>query len=114
MANTGLSTQSDDSVLLDLEEFYFGSLSWYHGSERDTHDPSRTNVTLDDPDEDEGVTKVYPLTADQIREAFKTAKDKGYHLCYAEDITTEQLGYGCAQDLDIIVQTACYGELVFG
>lgn len=111
--STGIFTQPAASILEDVEDFYFGSLPWM-GRRKIADDGKTIVVRMHDPEEDEGVTKVYPLTADQIREAFKTAKDKGYHLCCAEDITTEQLGYGCAQDLDIIVQTACYGELVFG
>lgn len=114
MSITGLSAQSDESVLVDVEEFYFGGIPWHHGSKRDTNDLNITNVILDDPDEDEGVGKIYPLTAGKIREAFKIASEKGYHLCCAEAITSDQLGYGCAQDLDIILQTACYGEIVFG
>lgn len=114
--STGIFTQPATSVLEDVDEFYFGYLPWYHGTEL-TKDNARVRVTLTDPEEDEGddeTTKVYELTATQIKEAFTTAGSKSYHLCCAEEIRDEQLGLGCAQDLDIILQTACYGELVFG
>ncbi|MFF1880252.1 hypothetical protein ACFVVC_02120 [Pseudarthrobacter sp. NPDC058196] len=115
MTNTGIFTQSADSVLQDVDEFYFGgALPWYHGSKL-TEDGSRVLVTLDDPEaDDESQTKDYELSASQIKEAFRKAKGKGYNLCCTADIESEQLGFGCVQDLDIILQTACYGELVFG
>lgn len=115
MTSTGIFTQSAASILQDVDEFYFGgTLPWYHGSKL-TEDGSRVRVTMDDPEsDDESRTKDYELSAAQIKEAFREAKQKGYNLCCAADIESEQLGFGCAQDLDIILQTACYGELVFG
>ena len=115
MANTGIFTQSAASILQDVDEFYFGgALSWYHGTEL-TKDGSRVRVTLNDPEsDDESQTKDYELSATRIKEAYHEAKQKGYHLCCAAAIESEQLGFGCVQDLDIILQMACYGELVFG
>lgn len=114
--STGLFTQPSESILEDVEEFYFGYLPWFHGS---TYNDDRTRVlvTMTDPDQDEGeneTTKVYELSAQNIKDAFTAATQKGYGLCCKADITQEQLGYGCAQDLDIILQMACYKELVFG
>jgi hypothetical protein len=115
MTSTGIFTQSAASVLQDVEEFYFGgALPWYHGSKL-TEDGSHVIVTMEDPEaDDESETKDYELSAAQIKEAFREAKQKGYNLCCAADIESEQLGFGCVQDLDIILQTACYRELVFG
>jgi len=115
-APTGILTQPAASVLEDVDEFFFGYLPWYHGSVYNA-DRSRLIVTMTDPDEDEGdneTTKTYELSAQQIKDAFATAKQKRYHLCCEADIADEQLGLGCAQDLDIILQVACYDELVFG
>lgn len=114
MAATGIFTQPAESILTDVEEFYFGGVvPWFHGAKRN-EDGSRVLVTLSDPEGDDlDETKEYELSASRIKDAFVTANTQGYHLCCAEDIFTEQLGYGCAQDLDIILQTACYGELVF-
>lgn len=115
MADTGIITQSSASVLHDVDEFYFGgSVPWYHGTEL-VEDGSRVRVTMSDPEsDDESETKEYVLSAVQIKDAYLEAKRRGYRLCCAADIESEQLGYGCAQDLDVVLQTACYGELVFG
>lgn len=112
----GIFTQAA-SVLEDVEEFHFGYLPWLHQISRDDADTSKLLVTMTDPDEDEGdneTTKVYELSAAQIKQAFTTAKEKGCNLCCKSDIEAEQLGYGCAEDLDLILQTACFGEAVFG
>lgn len=115
MSATGIFTQSAASVLRDVDEFYVGGvLPWFHGTEL-TDDGSRVRVELADPEsDDESRTKAYELSAAQIKEAFRTTKARGYHLCCVDDIQSEQLGDGCVQDLDIVLQTACYGELVFG
>lgn len=110
--STGIHTQTADELLTQVDEFYFGYLSWYFGTERKG---DRLEITLSDPDaDDESTTKEYLVSANQLKEAFAKAKERGYHLCCERDIVEEGIGLGCAQDLDIIVQTACYGELVFG
>lgn len=112
---TGIFTQTAASVLEDVEEFYFGYLPWYHGSKYNEAG-DRLIVTMTDPDEDGGdneTTKTYELSAQNIKDAFTAAKQKGYGLCCKTDIEDEQLGLGCAQDLDIILQMACYKELTF-
>lgn len=114
MTRTGIFTQSAESVLQDVDEFYFGgALPWFHGTELIPAD-SKIRVHLDDPEQDEGISKAYDLTATQIKNAFQAAKLNGYRLCCVDDIQNERLGYGCVQDLDIILQTACYGRLIFG
>lgn len=115
MSTHGILTQSAASILEDVDDFYFGGvLPWYHSAELTT-DGARVIVRLGDPEaDDEGQTKTYELSAAQIKKAFTAALEKKYSLCCAGEIATEQLGLGCAQDLDIILQTACYGELVFG
>lgn len=112
---TGIFTQSAASILEDVDEFYFGGiLDWHHGTEL-TSDGTAVVVTLSDPDADDfEVTVDYPLSAEKIKQAFTTAKQKRYNLCCRSDIEDEQLGYGCAMDLDVILQTACYGQIVFG
>lgn len=82
MTSTGIFTQSAASVLQDVEEFYFGgALPWYHGSKL-TEDGSHVIVTMEDPEaDDESETKDYELSAAQIKEAFREAKQKGYNLC---------------------------------
>lgn len=112
---TGIFTQTAASVLEDLDEFYFGYCPWFHGTKL-VEDGTRIQVTMTDPDEDEGdneTTKTYELSAQNIKDAFAAAKQKGYGLCCKTDIEDEQLGLGCAQDLDIILQMACYKELTF-
>lgn len=116
MAATGIFTQPAASVLADVEEFYTGGvLPWFHGV-RFNDDRTGVLVTLSDPDGEnlDAETRTYELSASQIKDAFVTAKTQGYHLCCAEDIFAEQLGLGCIQDLDMILQTACYGEPIFG
>lgn len=113
---TGIFTQPAASVLEDVDEFYFGGVSpWFHGT-RLSDDGRFVVVTLTDPDEDDGAnetTKEYTLSAGRVKDAFLEAKRLGYHLCCENEIADEQLGYGCAQDLGIVLQTACYGRLVF-
>ena len=115
MCNTGITTQSDDSILEDIEEFYFaGSAPWIRNAQRAIDELPRTLLTMWDPNAEEDTTlKSYTVTADEIRAAFVTAQERGYHLCCAADIQSERLGYGCADDLNLILQTAAYGELVF-
>lgn len=111
---TGIFTQSAESVLEDVE-FIFGYLPWYHGSVY-TADRTSLVVTMTDPNEDEGdneSTKNYELSGAKFKDAYATAKMKGYRLCCAGEIDQEQLGLGCAHDLDVILQTACYGEVTF-
>lgn len=113
MSATGLFTQTAASVLEDLDEFYFGYCPWFHGTKL-VEDGTRIQVTMTDLDEDEGdneIVKVYELSAQNIKDAFTEAKQGRFHLCCASEIENEQLGYGCAQDLNIIVQTACYGKV---
>lgn len=116
MTNPGIDTQSAASILEDVDDFYFGGcLPWFHGT-RISGTGAKVIVTLTDPDEDDGddeTAKDYELSARHIRNAFAKAEKQGYHLCCLDEIVNEQLGCGCAQDLDIILQTACYGELVF-
>lgn len=110
--STGIHTQTADELLTDVEEFYFGYNTWFFGAERDG---DHLVITVSDPDaDDESTTKEYRVNATGLHNAFTEAKKRGYYLCCKEDITQEGLGFGCAQDLEIIVQTACYGELVFG
>lgn len=113
---TATLTQDDHSLLQDIEEFYFGDLPWFHGASLVQTEPPLLKVTLTDPESDDDSneeTKTYELSAAQVHGAFTKAQEYGYDLCCAEEIVSEQLGYGCAQDLDVILQTACYGELVF-
>lgn len=112
---TGIFTQTAASVLEDVEEFYFGYMPWYHGSKYNEAG-DRLIVTMTDPDEDDGdneTTKEYTLSAAQFKDAFTAAKAGKFHLCCEQDIAEEQLGLGCAQDLDIILQTACYKDVIF-
>lgn len=110
--SNGIHTQTADELLTEVDEFYFGYSSWYFGTE---HKGDRLKITLSDPDaDDESTTKDYLVSATQLKNAFTEAKKRGYYLCCERDIVEEGIGFGCAQDLGIIVQTACYGELVFG
>lgn len=108
---SGITRQSASSILTETEEFYTGGLEWYHGA---AVVDSEVQVTLSDPDADDFDEVIeYHLSAQNIRDAYRKAKDKGYALCCKNDIESEGFGYGCAQDFDIVIQTACYGELVF-
>ena len=102
---SGITRQSASSILTETEEFYTGGLEWYHGA---VMVENEVQVTLSDPDANDFDS------AQNIRDAYRKAKDKGYALCCKNDIESEGFGYGCAQDFDIVIQTACYGELVFG
>lgn len=106
---SGITRQSASSILTETEEFYTGGLEWHHGA---AVVENEVQVTLSDPDADDFDEVVeYHLSAQNIRDAYRKAK--GYALCCKNDIESEGFGYGCAQDFDIVIQTACYGELVF-
>ncbi|WP_026927417.1 hypothetical protein [Granulicoccus phenolivorans] len=114
---TGLFTQPADAVLDDVGAFYTGGvLPWFHSAVRSRTDPHRLAVTLWDPEAatEGGALRVYTLTATDLKNAVREARRRGYRLCCAADVTGEGIGSGCAWDFDVIVQTACYGELVFG
>lgn len=111
---TGIAHQSDASLIEDLTSFYTGgNISWYGGALVTESDPASITVRMWDPDQEEGVFKDYIITAQQIRDAFDTVREQGY-LCCEHPIAEDQFGYACANDFDVIVQQACYGEVVFG
>lgn len=109
---SGIFTQSAPSILDDVVEFYFGgTIPWIIRRHRDG---SRIDITMWNPDGDEiGDPKVYSLTGGDIKKAYFSAKSSGAYLCCARDIENEGLGYGCAQDLDVVLQTATYGKVIF-
>lgn len=107
--SAGIRTQPADELLEQVDEFYTGYMPYYYGTDREG---DRVVVHLEDPNT--GKTRKYELSAQQVRDAFTKAIEKNYYLCCKQDIHEEGFGYGCAQDFGIIIQTACYGELVFG
>ena len=111
----GIFGQSAASVLEDVDEFFFGGCTpWIEAISLDAP-RSRLRVTIWDPDAEEGTsTRVVELSANQIKEAYQEAKRREYRLCCARTIESDELGAGCAQDLDIVIQTACFGRLVYG
>lgn len=116
MPTTGIYAQSAGSIREDVLTFYFGGTAPWIVSRETTAEPyPKLKLTLWNPEnEDPDDLKQYEVTSSQIKDAFSEANRRGYHLCCRNDIQNEQLGYGCAQDLDIILQTAAYGRLVFG
>ena len=85
---------------------------WWHELDQDGHG---IRVTVDDPDHPEGsgVTLTRTLTAAQIHEAF-TALAAASKLCCGGEMRREGYGYGCAEDADLILQHATFGEVVYG
>lgn len=112
--SAGIRTQPAADLLEQVEEFYIGYLPWHHGAKRKGSDIVITMTDSELDEDDNEIIKEYTLSAQQLRDAFETARKKGYYLCCKEDVIKEGIGFGCAQDFDIIIQTACYGELVFG
>lgn len=109
----GIFRQPARSVLTDLDEFYFGYLPWLH-SRQLNDDRSRITVVMSNPAEDDLTdTITCELSAADVKNAVTTAMQSGSYLCCLSDIVSDQLGAGCAQDLDIILQTACYGRIAF-
>lgn len=115
---TGILRQSAEEILSDVETFYLGPGSpWIDGIQRSPSDPRLLEITMWDPDdvtEGEGDRVTYRVSAGRLKDAFLAAKKNGLALCCERDIADEQLGLGCAADLDIIIQMACYGRLVWG
>lgn len=113
---SGIFTQRAASILAEVDEFYMGGFApWYHGTELNA-DGRTIAVYMDDPQSDERDPEqgTYNLTATQIKKAYTKALHEGYALCCHRGIATDGIGSGCAQDLDITLQIACYGDLVFG
>jgi hypothetical protein len=114
----GIMTQSAQSILEEVDEFYFGGvIPWYHGTELVSEDGSlRLNVSLTDPEDDTNAVVVTygPFSAARMRGSFLALVEQGQPLCCVQDILEEGIGYGCAQDLDLILQHVCYGEIIFG
>jgi hypothetical protein len=96
---------------------------WVGSIERKT--TAKWRITYSAPENDEGdFAAVTLLTAQQLVDAFQKARDnssqvlgegKGhYGLCCLDVMEREELGLGCAQDHDTVLQYAILGELVFG
>lgn len=104
-----MSYQTDDQILKDVDEFYFGGyIPWLHSI---TREDDALIISMDNPSTDEATE--YRVTAPMLRAATDNAYDVAY-MCCKSDIRDDGLGYGCAQDLDAIIQIACFGELVYG
>lgn len=112
--SAGIRTQPAADLLEQVEEFYIGYLPWHHGAKRKNSGIVITMTDSELDEDDNEIIKEYTLSAQQLRNAFEAALKKGYYLCCKEEVVEEGIGFGCAQDFDIIIQTACYGELVFG
>lgn len=82
-------------------------------------------IRYDGPLDDEGSwasTKI--VTAEDLVKAFQTARDASFQvlgagkghggLCCLETMEKDELGLGCAQDHDTVLQYALLGELVYG
>lgn len=53
------------------------------------------------------------LSPEDVVPAIQRGLDEGV-LCCGDALSREELGYGCAQDVDIVLQFALLGELVYG
>lgn len=111
--SNGIFAQPAESILEDIQDFYFGSIPWI-GRRTLSEDKTSIEARMWDPEGDEGDFTTYTLTAEQVTQTFTQLLTANKNLCCKVDIITEQLGYGCAADLDFILQQACYGEQVFG
>lgn len=84
---------------------------WWHELSKDGHG---IRVVVDDPEHPEGsgVTLTRTLSAAEIHAAFDVLAPT--HLCCGDEMRREGYGYGCAEDEDLILQQATFGEIVYG
>lgn len=109
---------ADNEVNDSLDNIWRDQSPWVGG----IHGPlkGKWKIRYDGADDEEGsFASVRTLTAKQFVAAFQKAADeqragKHHGLCCLETMETDELGLGCAQDHDAVLQYALLGELVYG
>lgn len=80
------------------------------------HNDGVLTIHHDDPENQEGE---WALTTELTDQEFLSKLGWAHasypkSFCCWEDMTTDNLGLGCAEDLDIALQYAVYGDIIFG
>lgn len=79
------------------------------------HNKRKRSLVVVADSKDEEKTIRIALTYESIAASISTvAADPKIYLCCKDDMIGDHLGLGCAQDWDIVLQQAVYGEQVFG
>lgn len=98
-----------------ITDFVLGmpTYSWFGGI---SHQDGVLSIDHDDPNGEEGAWALTTKIPDQeFLDALVEAHNRFPHaFCCWEDMTTDELGLGCSDDLDIALQFAVYGDIVFG
>lgn len=81
--------------------------AWWHTLEKRG---TGAHVVVESPDDwTKEMTK--DLSAKDIHAAFEAAKPE---LCCEDAMSEDGYGFGCANDADIVLQFAMFGETIFG
>ncbi|MEX5247635.1 UNVERIFIED_CONTAM: hypothetical protein RF649_02990 [Kocuria sp. CPCC 205295] len=105
----------DRQLLQDIADYDAAdSLGWLHELHLDPQAPMLHLSAEDLMDDGEDSACDYRISADKIRASFTAlTEDSRVKLCCAAEIIDGGLGYGCLDDVDAVLQHACYGRIIF-
>lgn len=106
-----------ETIVDDLVEFYTAGSIFYLRERKPVRIGSDENntkallVKYIQEDAEQVRTRVFETS--HLNAAFINAIDSGY-LCCANDMIRDGVGYGCAHDVDIILQFAIFEKVIYG